>query len=299
MPPARKLLSGSTKLRLPLCAPAIIRAVDEGVQISPRGSQNIPTQLSTAIQKFEEVSLIHLGEVELEARASVYASAEATSEDTQELYMEARDKCSEADRKLLQAQQSFESVLKQGDQLVIRAEIANREALEACATAAKRLEEANAALEQVTDKAKKAANIYSDAQLQREAAVESYDRAMQKLAAAEEIVKSSTTQLADAKTATESVLDSLRNAENEANKAITLAMGAGTKAQLAEEELRKSERLMRRARSWSLVTLIAAISIATWGVVRAAANLHYGNVAPIAVTAIAVVVGIVVWRSER
>jgi len=244
-------------------------------------------------------ALLVPGEAEQIGNAAVVGCPESVAAKAETMRIEMGDGRPVADQRLIWPQQEIEAVVTEIQQLVSRAEEASRDALETCASSNRTLEEALGALKLAREEATKAANCYSEADHHRIVAVESYERARQDLATAEEAMKTTTAQLTDARNPMEGVLDSIRNAENEANKAITLAMGAGAKAQVAEEELRKSQHLMRRTRSWALATLFASLSIGAWETVRAATTLHYMSGAPVVVTAIATVIGVIAWRSDR
>jgi hypothetical protein len=257
------------------------------------------SKVLAATPRSDEAKLIPAEAENLSAAAAVVEEDEAMPATIRSSDAEAQDLYAALAPQLLRAREELESAVTEVRQMASRAEAASREALEACATSDRRFDEALATLRQAGEESAKAVSNYDEAQRQRVAALESYDHSRQELAEAEEALKNSASQLADAKSSAKGVLDSIRNAENEANKAITLAMGAGAKAQLAEEELRKSQHLMRRTRCWALVTLFASLSIGAWESVRAAASFHYINGVPIVVTAIATVIGVIVWRTER
>lgn len=276
----------------------LIRAAEEHRTLNLE-YQKTSEVLVLAQERFARAERILTDAEALKQRAVAYSTAEGKLSEARQAQEQAVAILDYAKRILFDAQQSTIDTLEKAESFAARAEAACKDSLCKFAEAQERYGKANTALLGAKDVLNEASGKYVEAQQAAKTATTNHIAAISRLDIAEAKLRDASEQATAAAIGQTKASEDLKCSEALAIASERQFNQAAVEKLEAEASLKKAEQLTRRSAAYASVSLIAAVSICIWGVVRSMSLGQYSAFAPAALTLVALCFGIYIWRKTQ
>lgn len=276
----------------------LLRAAEEHRTLNAEYQKTSAT-LAIAQEKFARAERILTDAEDLKQRVAAYSIAEGQLFEACQAQEQAATILKDANRQLSEVRQTTIGTLRNAESFAVRAEVACKESLCKFEEAQETYGKANTALLGANDVLNEASGKYAEAQQAAKIASTNHTASSSRLDVAETMLRDASKQATEAAFCQTKASEDLKCAEALANTSELLFNQAAAEKLDADTALRKAEQLARRSAAYALVALVAAISICIWGVVRSISLSQYSELAPAALTLLALCYGVYVWRKAQ